>query len=99
MSVVNQHDGPIPFGPSMGSGRVPTSRQVGGDHYAGMAIQPTEFIVKNKLSWNEGNAVKYICRHKNKGGIKDILKAMHYLELELLYTYHISYNEALKEYE
>ena len=56
-------------------------KQVGGDHYKKMTIQPAEFINKNKLLFAEGNAIKYICRHSNKGGIQDIDKAIHYLEM------------------
>ena len=55
--------------------------QVGGDHYKKMVVQPAEFINKNKLLFAEGNAIKYICRHSNKGGIQDIDKAIHYLEM------------------
>ena len=44
-------------------------------------IQPAEFINKNKLLFAEGNAIKYICRHSQKGGIQDIDKAIHYLEM------------------
>ena len=55
--------------------------QVGGDHYKKMLIQPAEFINKNKLLFAEGNAIKYICRHSTKGGIQDIDKAIHYLEM------------------
>ena len=46
-----------------------------------MVIQPAEFINKNKLLFAEGNAIKYICRHKAKGELKDIEKAIHYLEM------------------
>ena len=60
-----------------------SARQVGGGHYKDFPIQPGEFIYKNKLDWFEGNAVKYICRHKVKGGRVDIEKAIHYLELLL----------------
>ena len=55
--------------------------QVGGKHYKNMKIQPAEFINKNKLLFAEGNAIKYICRHSEKGGIQDIDKAIHYLEM------------------
>ena len=55
--------------------------QVGGDHYKKMAIQPAEFINKNKLLFAEGNAIKYICRHSSKGKLQDIDKAIHYLEM------------------
>lgn len=56
-------------------------KQVGGDHYKDMAIQPSEFIYKNNLNWLQGNAIKYICRHHNKGGKQDLDKAIHYIEL------------------
>ena len=56
-------------------------KQVGGSHYKDMAIQPADFINKNKLLFAEGNAIKYICRHKAKGELKDIEKAIHYLEM------------------
>ena len=56
-------------------------KQVGGKHYRGMKIQPAEFINENNLPFAEGNAIKYICRHKSKGKAKDIDKAIHYLEM------------------
>ena len=56
-------------------------KQVGGSHYNEMAIQPIEFVVKNGLGFCEGNAIKYICRHAAKGGLEDLDKAVHYIEL------------------
>ena len=56
-------------------------KQIGGSHYKDMIIQPADFINKNKLLFAEGNAIKYICRHKAKGELKDIEKAIHYLEM------------------
>lgn len=29
----------------------------------------------------EGNVIKYVVRHKDKGGIADLEKAMHYLQM------------------
>ena len=58
-------------------------KQIGGDHYKRMAIQPSHYIVKNKLGWYEGNIVKYITRHSIKGGRQDIEKVIHYAELLL----------------
>jgi len=58
-------------------------KQVGGTHYRSMVIQPSEFINKNNLPFAEGNAIKYICRHQNKGKADDIKKAIHYLEMIL----------------
>ena len=58
-------------------------KQVGGDHYKRMAIQPSHYIVKNKLGWYEGNIIKYITRHSVKGGKQDVEKVIHYAELLL----------------
>lgn len=65
----------------------PLTKQVGGEHYSSLLIQPIEYIISNKLSWCEGNAIKYITRHKTKGQRKDIEKAIHYLELLLELEY------------
>ena len=46
-------------------------KQVGGKHYKKMKIQPSIFINENKLPFAEGNAIKYICRHKLKGKKED----------------------------
>ena len=59
----------------------PYDTQVGGNHYKDMAIQPSEFINKNKMQFAEGNAIKYICRHNNKGGKQDLEKAKHYIDM------------------
>ena len=56
-------------------------KQIGGQHYQDFVIQPAEFINKNRLLFAEANAIKYICRHSKKGGIQDIDKAIHYLEM------------------
>tara|TARA_R110000824_G_scaffold2983_1_gene13647 strand:+ start:2717 stop:2926 length:210 start_codon:yes stop_codon:yes gene_type:complete len=58
-----------------------SDKQVGGTHYKDMVVQPAEFINKNKLLFAEGNAIKYICRHKSKGKLQDVEKAIHYLEM------------------
>jgi hypothetical protein len=55
--------------------------QVGGSHYKGLAIQPVEYIHANKLGFCEGSVVKYVSRWREKGGIADLQKAKHFLEL------------------
>jgi hypothetical protein len=55
--------------------------QVGGGHYKSYAIQPVEFIHKNKIPYIEGCAIKYLCRWREKGGVEDLKKARHYLDL------------------
>ena len=37
------------------------NKQVDGNHYSNMKIQPAEFINENNLLFAEGNAIKYIC--------------------------------------
>ena len=56
-------------------------KQIGGRHYMDMVMQPSEFINKNKLQFAEGNAIKYICRHHNKGEVQDLEKAKHYIDM------------------
>jgi len=57
-------------------------RQVGStQHYKDFKIQPIEFITANKLSFIQGNVIKYICRYDKKNGKEDIDKVIHYCEL------------------
>jgi hypothetical protein len=58
-----------------------SDKQVGGDHYKTLAIQPAEFIHRNGIGFLAGNVIKYVCRYKQKGGVQDLQKATHYLEL------------------
>lgn len=56
-------------------------KQVGGDHYKKMAIQPLEYAMANKLGPAETLCLRYISRWRNKNGIEDIDKAIHCLQL------------------
>ena len=56
-------------------------KQVGGNHYKNYKIQPVEFIIKNNIGFVEGNIIKYVLRFKEKGGVQDLEKAKHYIEL------------------
>ena len=68
--------------------------QVGGDHYKNMTILPTEYLMANNLNWCEGNAVKYVTRHRVKGeGLQDLLKARHYINLLI----ELEYGESIDE--
>lgn len=67
---------------------MPASKlQIGGTHYKQFAIQPSEFIHKNKLGFLEGNIIKYVCRHGVKHGREDLEKARHYIDLLLEFEY------------
>jgi len=59
----------------------PFHDQVGGDHYKDMAIQPIEYILANGLGYGEGAVIKYVSRWRKKGGIEDLKKARHFLDL------------------
>jgi hypothetical protein len=64
-------------------------KQIGGSHYKKYKIQPSKFINENKLPFAEGNAIKYIVRHSDKGGKQDLLKAIHYIEMIIERDYEI----------
>jgi|14BtaG_2_1085337.scaffolds.fasta_scaffold13624_3 hypothetical protein len=64
-----------------------TSKQVGGDHYTRLAIQPAEYNQRNGLGFCEACVVKYVSRHKHKNGKQDIEKAIHFLNLLLEIEY------------
>ena len=63
-----------------------SKKQIGGNHYLKYKIQPVEFIIKNNIGFVEGNILKYILRFKEKGGVNDLLKAKHYIELLIEHT-------------
>jgi hypothetical protein len=61
----------------------PSNRQEGGSHYQKHKIQPYTFITANNLSFFQGNVIKYVIRYKDKNGIEDLKKIIHYCELEI----------------
>lgn len=60
-------------------------KQVGGDHYQRLTIEPLDFFHAVSKDGYEGflrfNAMKYLVRYPHKGGIGDLRKAHHYVEL------------------
>ena len=57
------------------------TKQEGGNHYKELVIQPIEYIHANNIPFAEGSVIKYVTRWRAKGGIKDLEKAKHFLEL------------------
>jgi hypothetical protein len=51
--------------------------QVGGDHYKKLKIQPMQYSMANELDACQHTAIKYITRHEDKAGKKDLYKALH----------------------
>jgi hypothetical protein len=56
------------------------ARQVGGSHYKKLVIEPWDYVAANGLGFFEGNAITYLTRHKSKGGVDDLRKAVHFIE-------------------
>ena len=57
------------------------NKQIAGDHYKSQLIQPVEYIHANEIGFFEGNVIKYVTRWRDKGGMADLEKAKHYIEL------------------
>ena len=56
-------------------------QQIAVAHYKNMAIQPVEYVHANGLGYFEGNVIKYVSRWRKKGGLSDLEKAKHYIQL------------------
>ena len=65
----------------------PLDSQVGGTHYKDLKIQPIEFIHANNIPFCEANAIKYLCRWRQKNGRQDLEKARHYIDLLIKLEY------------
>lgn len=56
-------------------------QQIGGNHYESKGIQPIQYATANSLDLFQHNVVKYVTRWRDKGGLEDLQKAKHYLEM------------------
>ena len=57
------------------------NHQEGGSHYTKLKIQPMEYSMANGLDACQHTVVKYVTRFRDKGGIQDLRKAIHTLEM------------------
>ena len=64
-------------------GKDALKKQVGGEHYKEMNVQPIELIASLDLNFFQGNIVKYLSRRKGDDDITDWQKALHYCELAI----------------
>lgn len=66
----------------MWPGHTPANdKQHGGSHYKKYGgLQPWDVITAWNLGYLDGTALKYIARWRDKGGLEDIRKAIHFLE-------------------
>lgn len=65
----------------------PLDIQIGGQHYKNCKIQPVEYMHANGLGYCEGAIIKYVSRYKQKGGIEDLKKAKHFIDLLIKLEY------------
>ncbi len=56
------------------------AKQIAGQHYKKQKIQTWDFVAQNDLDYFQGSIIKYVARWKDKGGIDDLKKAIHFLE-------------------
>lgn len=68
-------------------GAAALGNQVGGSHYKHLKIQPMEYSMANKLDACQHTVVKYITRFRDKGGIEDLKKARHAIDLLMQFEY------------
>lgn len=54
-------------------------QQIGGDHYQA-EYQHWDWAIDSNIGYFGGNATKYVWRWKKKGGIRDLKKAMSYID-------------------
>lgn len=60
------------------------AKQVAGDHYKQYGnLQPWDVIIAWKMDYLTGTALKYLARWKDKGGIDDLKKAIHFIEKQI----------------
>ena len=58
-----------------------TDKQVGGDHYTKLAIQPMRYSMENGLDALQHTIIKYVTRFRDKAGIEDLEKAKHCIDM------------------
>lgn len=61
--------------------------QIGGSHYTRLKIQPMEYSMANKLDACQHSVVKYITRFRDKGGVSDLEKAKHVIDMLIEFEY------------
>lgn len=78
------------------SGAAALITQIGGTHYKKLSIQPVEYIHANRIPYFEGNVIKYVTRWRDKGGLQDLDKAKHYLDLLIEFETNSDRNESIR---
>jgi hypothetical protein len=56
------------------------AKQIGGGHYKKYPIEPWDYNIANNLPFMEGSIISYVTRWRDKGGVQDLQKCIHFLE-------------------
>lgn len=67
-------------------------RQVGGSHYQKGKVQHWDLVALTRTSYLEGNATKYLSRWREKNGLQDLQKALHYVDKILELAVNVGYH-------
>jgi len=60
------------------------AKQIAGDHYKQYGnLQPWDVIIAWNMGYLTGTALKYLARWRDKGGIDDLKKAIHFIEKQI----------------
>ena len=81
LHVIESSKTTSPTGPPIQHKRLEEDPVTQPEHYTRGKLETIDAIMGLSLDPAEGNVVKYICRHRLKGGVNDLEKAMEYVKL------------------
>lgn len=55
--------------------------QIGGSHYKNYRIQPLDWALDNSINAAEFSILRYVLRYRDKNGLEDLDKAIHYAQI------------------
>lgn len=66
----------------------PTANEIqhGGSHYKKLKIQHWDYVEANNIPYLEACAIKYLTRWRDKGGVEDLRKAIHFIQKRIELT-------------
>jgi len=67
--------------PAQPASASPLETQIGGGHYTKLRIQPMVYSMANGLDACQHTAIKYVTRFRDKGGVEDLRKAQHVIDM------------------
>lgn len=58
-------------------------KQISGTHYKKLQPEPWDVVAAWDMDYFLGSAIKYLARWKEKGGVNDLKKAIHFIEKKI----------------